>query len=766
MGFFQPEVQLSSKILYLLLFLNVISSDRLNNDLINSSNKPYMEYVNKLLETAHRCKVFHFKGYSDLLLYKLKPNQVIRSKTFAECRNGLTHHTVMYPLCNFEIIQHESLRASTYVKEMSISVFKFKLHNTLRLKIEVHKIKLYSLYETRCNLNVSFYNKFISGMDKSELVLCGLFSDLSIYPPWAHTEMVVFKVPKPSFVFKVLFDLIAENTLETYVTISVRSKYEWVQRIQKFIVIYKTVIQTYHIVTTKYNSLSVTFYSHAKFKFYDGPGFLTNMYNSTSTKATIRSSGFQCIIEMTQPSHDEVLTFNFSEVRNLETVKIIQINNSYVSLHFLPDKCYLFQNNICYSAMSLDSNNTSYVNVSIDTFNYLGESDVDCLYGGLAFYNVETSTNHYVYQELFKFCTSRTLDWIHLPLVYSTGNKLLVIFYFYQYYAKLTVKISAAATPCRSVKIGLDLCGGSSFDPLRRYYNFMHSKTVINDFYAKHNECFVLQVVDQPFFQDERGKYYPPGKNHYLHNFCQYWTRIVKEKSTFTFSHIRVTSYLSNSHFIRTRGKHQGVTIGGTQYTHNKEKDIHLESWNNGLHRVPDKAKLDMFYYNPDIPNRVMMKFDTFKDLVRVNLPEIHFHPTLMSIWTGHHESMFLDLSLKVLNPVFLKSPIFHVTLMGENSWTEIHYEPCADINVHSGKALPSLSIGRDLTELQYIQPRGILLLIVDGRFNSSHLETLEINVNIKSQVKFACVCVQLNKVIQLETCKSYQVKPSKQKQM
>ncbi len=89
-----------------------------------------------------------------------------------------------------------------------------------------------------------------------------------------------------------------------------------------------------------------------------------------------------------------------------------------------------------------------HVNITIKNIKHKGVVNVDCLYAGLAVYEIQSSA-----QELSTVCHADQ-QYKHRP-VYSSYASVLLVFYAYSEYGHVSISLSASTTKCKVMKINI-----------------------------------------------------------------------------------------------------------------------------------------------------------------------------------------------------------------------------------------------------------------------------------------------------------------------
>ena len=216
----------------------------------------------------------------------------------------------------------------------------------------------------------------------------------------------------------------------------------------------------FHIIAKKFNYVSLKTNNVTNVKktfFFDGPGLLSERKMLKSK--TIKSTSFQCILavhyvyggnidnfEMQQNTFDMFL-YN----RNYQQIRIYNRSEAQPKKTKLSFACKT-EEWFCVKQAVFKSPRNSSVNVSMSSFEYNGSESLDCIFGGVEFWDFKE--NKEVERTMTK-CPTRPRDWQNLPDIHSDSNALLFVGYSHKGYGSLRVTVDATYTHCVTIKINI-----------------------------------------------------------------------------------------------------------------------------------------------------------------------------------------------------------------------------------------------------------------------------------------------------------------------
>ena len=217
-------------------------------------------------------------------------------------------------------------------------------------------------------------------------------------------------------------------------------------------------LHNFHIIVHKFKSMNLLIARNLLKKYsiievYDGPGTIStklNYYFLYSNIYVIKSSAFQILILIQCKTFLMSVPFLPMTYQSYDPMFQMVEPRKYLNISFPHDKM-CDQSTFC----SLELRTIPNFYVKIETKYFIYESyynSSNCIYGGLAAYDKLFLTSH----ELTTMCRTQDYSFIHRN-IYSSSDKLLLIFYFYREYIKLlNIKLHVSTTKCR--RIFIDAC--------------------------------------------------------------------------------------------------------------------------------------------------------------------------------------------------------------------------------------------------------------------------------------------------------------------
>ena len=228
------------------------------------------------------------------------------------------------------------------------------------------------------------------------------------------------------------------------------------------------VVLTYHIITKKYElqSVNTDYLENMEINLYDGPGFLTTAkklgsyvnnhtsnskeikWNSQNSRNNNSSSGnknsldimtfdfssfqgiLQCKLSIGEYSNDQIY-FSFNgKKQKFESVRVSS-NVSVKSLHFNSSK----NRSGSISIILITSPQNSYINRSFTEILYSGSENMECLYGGISFFNINSTDKSHITTK----CSSTFRRLLHMRNIYSNSQS----WWMYSDYPILSFKMNS-----------------------------------------------------------------------------------------------------------------------------------------------------------------------------------------------------------------------------------------------------------------------------------------------------------------------------------
>lgn len=241
---------------------------------------------------------------------------------------------------------------------------------------------------------------------------------------------------------------------------------------------HKSTLQVFRISVARFRQLVLyTQNMEQAYVLHDGPGFLSaqhkfknNVFVCSTFQCTLSHFGVNAVVNYTV-SHKNMTCFTIEIGQNQTTI----VNNQQLCGNYSQCLVQIFTSNI------------SHVNASIISLNFTGqENTMDCLYGGLSFF--ENDTQH--------ICPE------HQPVgnqekgtikpAYSRDESLLLALYQYKEYGRFSFTFEISSTRCKI--LSLDPCEKDNVNVSNLFYTFFCHQINTRYFAVKREECLVLQL--------------------------------------------------------------------------------------------------------------------------------------------------------------------------------------------------------------------------------------------------------------------------------
>ncbi len=243
------------------------------------------------------------------------------------------------------------------------------------------------------------------------------------------------------------------------------------------------------ILANKTKTLIVAF-SHIlslKPKVFDGPGFKSKVLKPTQDK--IKSSSFQCVIQMVSPLGTAIHPRN----------KVVFAKESYPELAVAADQetSRLLASSSCWKSpclFVLMSNTSQQVNITIKKFALSSMEILPCRFGGVFLFDTINP------EHKFPFCFGydpRT----HPRSYYSQHNSFSFVLYWYHFYTSVLVDLYFSTTNCQAVEVdfcSLRMCYEINFVPNNcpNYFEQITKGTDIHLYFPKYAVDYNLIVAE------------------------------------------------------------------------------------------------------------------------------------------------------------------------------------------------------------------------------------------------------------------------------
>ena len=344
----------------------------------------------------------------------------------------------------FKTLDHYGLYISKSAYTLCQQIWQFSLDTRLRLNLS-----LLSLYFSSGASNCNDGSLTLSDptQQQKSLCFCGHHSLLTVYPGFKTVDLEL-NVDRLSFLnVKMLFSVFDVDLLNNLPPASRKSTQSHFAEQQACVALTKgLLLMSFSIKVPKHHHISlqaahITFLDHTVF---DGPGYLSAP--EKATQHPYRTTSFQCLLQVMIPTNLQtdvkyLVNFTSKQVDNW-----IQMTTEHTKIVTLPTAgCY---GNMCY--MNITTDMQMHVNVSVVEVTYVGISNFECDFGGLA--AAEILRNEL--RESLTVCHP-----VHSRIkrnYYSFGMSLLTILYWYRNYSTMGATLKLSTTACHLVHI--DIC--------------------------------------------------------------------------------------------------------------------------------------------------------------------------------------------------------------------------------------------------------------------------------------------------------------------
>ncbi len=367
-----------------------------------------------------------------------------------------------YPLFHLEVKQSHNVERGHF----NWVSWTFGLDKGLALKILVNCLRIYSLQQHRCRYNLSFirHEKYGSFADNT---FCGIFSHLKCYPKGKNLSMNLFLHAMMSFTFSLSFDMIGSGIIQTTSELEVSlQSLSYPAKITKYHIAIGTVlkqIERMHIAVEKYQRILVSSWHNKNItcKVNEAPVMFSDDVVS-NCKQNITTDTFQAVLKVVKMTQHSRYFIKF-KARRIFPSHIVKIFNK-ESKQIASKRCHSSQKG-CIDTHWIFAPKNMFVNISFTHFVFQGDNGSDCLYGGLAFFNMKKQRTRFgpiiFWQYETTVCTSVPLEWQNLQPIYAKTNEMLLVAYTYTGFSEMNFKAKIGYTHCQTVILNLcaiDVC--------------------------------------------------------------------------------------------------------------------------------------------------------------------------------------------------------------------------------------------------------------------------------------------------------------------
>ncbi len=195
-----------------------------------------------------------------------------------------------------------AVRSSVPVVIPARFMFIFKLQKKLQLAVYIKNLRLFGV-ATWCEFNLTIVSM---GQKERHFLLCGLYSDLDLYPPSEHVHFMWTVAAVSDLCFSFFFNLIATKVINT-VTLSIAPMNEFYKIVQTVILWpVKKYSHLNFMKSEKWKQLQVKITNLSSAVLYDGPGLLSRKLTIFANRNGFKCSSFQCLLHLQSDDAEQI----------------------------------------------------------------------------------------------------------------------------------------------------------------------------------------------------------------------------------------------------------------------------------------------------------------------------------------------------------------------------------------------------------------------------------------------------------------------------
>ncbi len=639
--------------------------------------------------------------------------QTIKQKYFW-CDDKI-RHIVKRPILWLSVLQNFKDSACSRDEHLNWATWTLSQpHYNLSTEIFVNYLRIYSMQASRCRYNLTVAAKSSENC-RSSITLCGIYTNVTIFPSDQNLVIRLFHFPMYDFQCSLRFNVISAQVTKTKWTTKTQDTYE-VKQYMTFHFLVKKITTLLWIVAHKYLVIQVSFRQRGKLIYCDGPG-LTSGCVEIKAPATCVSKSFQIVMRQTE----NILT-NMEPTWRTQHVTHGDVQVAAQSNKQITIDCSKSSLQACFKKIRVRKAQQMYFNVTVTYYSFQGDNGSDCLFGGLALYEIRTqykryrNTNRYIpvkeISSLSKNCLlSHQFQWSHL---YVEALELFIVGFAY---CTLNTKISVSLTSCRPVKINVCIIKPCHCRNVYNHQKFVRVCMKDNNIYnllsralqvhiGKDMSCAIIQLTNEPSFhlpvptQTGCGIYHgQAGSAAFRVRFdpeCQIQLEVFKELFKNHIYDVSIDGYLSpfwnapntllNVSTLKHLSSVQTVVFGGRNYI---LKDFHCLSVNTGSSNLTDTVHSVLKFLNKHNQKTIQRsKWTTerkqfWQTMLNKFLKLTGFKPK--AVIHNHimtQGNMLISTSTKFtlhfwkIYPISDPFPVLQATLSGLGSWVHVHVKP------------------------------------------------------------------------------------------
>ncbi len=348
------------------------------------------------------------------------------------------------PLYNIELLQTGIFAAGRF----NWMALVFQMSTDLATEISVKSLNVYSLHHDRCKHNMTIRSQHQTSPSHT---FCGIFSNFTCFSGGHKFNITLFVHAMMSFVCSLQFNLHSSPTKSTHLYFLTNETLSTLHHMSTLIVrklSNKDELFVHHTVFEKVYGIKISSKAQMKRKsfIYEGPTEKSNNIELHSYQSVF-SKSFQVVL-ITESFHDMNVSFT-QWPQKMRTTRLVPANKT---KEYFSSPCSS-KINLCLTRVVFQSLENDFVQISFSEFSYKGDNGTDCIYGGIAFYDIFYHHNKTQHFHISNLCSSISLDWTNLQPVYSNSSAILVIFYTYTTNSFLHFRLQVQTTKCKAIRL-------------------------------------------------------------------------------------------------------------------------------------------------------------------------------------------------------------------------------------------------------------------------------------------------------------------------
>ncbi len=595
------------------------------------------------------------------------------------------------------------------------------LHPQLRSAVMLQKVVVHG------HANLCDYNFHIVPNQNETFLFCGIYSNVTLYPPTRDTKLVLLYGPLDSFELLVLIDTMSSSTAATSRFIHLFDhKNVYLQHFVRISIIEWEVRST-HLVSEKYKRISVRFSGrrdNVTAYLFDGPGFLSEKTTIQPTDHALSCSSFQCVVQIVKHEYDSMAMRTYSRSSLVRKGKRCTFGSKSKAQRFSDH----LENHSFFIKLYCNGQKANHLKLSFTEFQINGISHAECLTGGVSLFSF-TKWNKFVH--LDTLCGSR------LPLnrtFFSESNSLVLFLFNYMRYTTLSVKFTIVPSVCRLFRINVcSMFHEKISEFFRNAYEFQDQldimsldhvmgqkdrgfrATTIN---ATGSTCSVAQ-----FFvaMSKCGPYHTQIPTDFNKRFFSFFFPLNVDVSLNS-DEPRMYEFLLTGHLVSKAAMlakekenvdqmDTRLLVGGREFEFDRGHDVTITDLNNN--RLSGENISNIYKDETPWPKPLGSS-----EKLRISL---HVEQLYKRSWT-------LRLKLRSMSPLHQQSIYFGLVFYGVDSWIDICIKPAEQSRRHR-----AFCVTNKPTRFHMFSPSHPFTLSVSRNYHK--LEDVKLSLNITTEV-------------------------------